>query len=62
MAERIVWTLAVATAGAIATAAATRGLTVLWRHLRGTDPPHGVQGVAALGAGLGRKVARRFIG
>ena len=44
------------------TAAATQGLTVLWRHLRGTDPPHGVQGVAALGAGLGRKVARRFIG
>jgi len=60
MAERIVWTLAVAAAGAIATAAVTQGMTLLWRRLRGTDPPSSIRGVGSVGTGVGRKVAQRF--
>lgn len=61
MTERIIWTLAVATAGAFATAVATKAVDIIWRKAKGTDPPDGVPGLSALGAGFGRKAARRLV-
>lgn len=62
MAERIIWTLAVATAGAFATAVATRTVALVWRKTRGTAPPGSVPGLTALGSGVGKKAARRLLG